>query len=90
MNDYLNIIKRSALKKRAFFSKDDIRWCSVPVPSIDDHKGAEFDFSDDQISKYGQSQTHPSIIYVPGGWNGHKYWLVTTPYPSAVGAFENP
>lgn len=90
MNDYLNIIKRSALKKRAFFSKDDIKWCSVPIPPIDDHKGAEFNFSDEQISKYGQSQTHPSIVYAPNGWNGHKYWLVTTPYPSAVGVFENP
>ena len=65
-------------------------FCSIPVPAINDHKGGVFDFTADQISKYGQSQTHPSIVFIPGGWNGHEYWLATTPYPKAVGVFENP
>lgn len=65
-------------------------FCSIPVPPINDHKGGVFDFTSDQISKYGQSQTHPSIVFIPGGWNGHEYWLATTPYPKAVGVFENP
>ena len=85
MNDYLKIIKRGVLKKRAFFSQEDIKWCSVPGPSIDAHKGADMSFTDSQVEKYGQSQTHPSILYIPEGWNGHKFWLVTTPYPSGTG-----
>ena len=72
------------------FSKDEMLFCSVPVPPINNHKGGEFNFTDTQISKYGQSQTHPSIVYVPEGWNGHQYWLVSTPYPNAIGEFENP
>lgn len=72
------------------FTKDEMLFCSIPVPAINDHKGGVFDFTADQISKYGQSQTHPSIVYIPGGWNGHKYWLATTPYPKGTGVFENP
>ena len=71
------------------FSKEEMLFCSVPVPLIDNHKGGVFDFTDEQISKYGQSQTHPSIVYVPNGWNGHQYWLASTPYPNAAGIFEN-
>lgn len=72
------------------FSKDEMLFCSIPVPPINDHKDGVFDFTADQISNYGQSQTHPSIVFIPGGWNGHEYWLATTPYPEAVGVFENP
>lgn len=72
------------------FSKDEMLFCSIPVPPINDHKDGVFDFTADQISKYGQSQTHPSIVFIPGGWNGHEYWLATTPYPNSVGVFENP
>lgn len=72
------------------FSKDEMLFCSVPVPPINDHKSGQFDFTEEQISKYGQSQTHPSIVFVPDGWNGHQYWLASTPYPKAVGVFENP
>lgn len=31
---------------------------------------------------------HPSILYVPEGWNGFKYWMAFTPYPAE--ARENP
>lgn len=24
---------------------------------------------------------HPSVVYIPEGWNGHKYWMAQTPYP---------
>ena len=24
---------------------------------------------------------HPSVIYIPEGWNGYKYWMAGTPYP---------
>ncbi len=35
-----------------------------------------------------QSCTHPSVVRVPGGWNGYEYWMACTPYPDA--ARENP
>lgn len=74
------------------FGIDDMYYCSVPVPVINAHKDPDysFDFTAAQIAGYGQSQTHPSIVYIPEGWNGHKYWLATTPYPNALGVFENP
>jgi hypothetical protein len=25
---------------------------------------------------------HPSMVYVPGGWNGYQYWMAFTPYPA--------
>ena len=24
---------------------------------------------------------HPSVVYIPGGWNGYAYWMAETPYP---------
>lgn len=24
---------------------------------------------------------HPSVVYIPKGWNGHTYWMAQTPYP---------
>ena len=72
------------------FKKNDVKFCSVPIPSINSHKGADFSFTDAQISAYKQSQTHPSVLYFKDKWNGHDFWLATTPYPSATGCFENP
>lgn len=76
-------------KEASIFNEEDMFWCSVPVPPIDNHKDGVFNFLPEQIANYGQSQTHPSIVYIPGGWNGHEYWLATTPYPNSTGVFEN-
>lgn len=75
---------------KAVFSKNDLKFCSVPVPDINAHKNTDFEYTAEQIAAYTQSQTHPSIVYIPNGWNGHKYWLATTPYPAGTGVFENP
>jgi len=24
---------------------------------------------------------HPSVVYVSGGWNGHRWWMAETPFP---------
>lgn len=24
---------------------------------------------------------HPSVVFIPEGWNGHKYWMAQTPFP---------
>lgn len=72
------------------FSKADLHYCSVPVPDIEAHKGSQFSFTTEQIAAYGQGQTHPSIVYIEGGWNGHEYWMAITPYPKAEDVFENP
>lgn len=33
---------------------------------------------------------HPDVVFVPEGWNGHKYWLAATPYTAADNQYENP
>lgn len=34
--------------------------------------------------------THPKVLYFENGWNGHKYWMVYTPYPNNNSFHENP
>lgn len=34
--------------------------------------------------------THPSALYIPEGWNGHRYWLAYTPFPNNDNQYENP
>lgn len=34
--------------------------------------------------------THPSVVYIPDGFNGYKYWMALTPYPNGNDDFENP
>lgn len=34
--------------------------------------------------------THPSVIKVPGGWNGYEYWMAHTPYKDGNDTYENP
>jgi hypothetical protein len=31
---------------------------------------------------------HPSVVFVPEGWNGYRYWMAFTPFPD--GRRENP
>ena len=33
---------------------------------------------------------HLDIYYNAGGWHGHKYWMVMTPYPNGDATKENP
>jgi hypothetical protein len=33
---------------------------------------------------------HPSVLYIPEGWNGYRYWAAVTPYPKANNRYENP
>ena len=58
----------------SLFTKDQIKWCIVPVPA----------------SVPSQSQTHPSIVFVKNKWNGYSLWLGTTPYPKGDNKYENP
>ncbi|HUD21200.1 MAG TPA: hypothetical protein VMQ44_04010 [Candidatus Saccharimonadales bacterium] len=34
--------------------------------------------------------THPSVVYIPGGLSGYRYWMAMTPLPGAVSTYENP
>ncbi len=39
----------------------------------------------------GSNQTtHPKVLYFENGFNGYKYWMVSTPYPSLDAYYENP
>lgn len=46
-------------------------------------------------SKTCQPALHPSILSIPQGWNGYKYWMAITPLPyksdmSGDSTYENP
>lgn len=41
-------------------------------------------------SAESKSVVHPSVVHVPGGWGGYRYWLAFTPYRRANSAYENP
>jgi hypothetical protein len=43
-----------------------------------------------QQSPSGGQTTHPSVVRVPGGWNGFEYWMAHTPYPGSNSAWEDP
>lgn len=38
----------------------------------------------------GSATTHPSVVFIPGGWNGWRFWMAYTPYPNADSKYENP
>jgi hypothetical protein len=33
---------------------------------------------------------HPSVLYFPQSWGGHRYWMAFTPYPDGNDQLENP
>jgi hypothetical protein len=42
------------------------------------------------VTPTGGQTTHPSVVFVPGGWNGYQYWMAHTPYPSSNDDHEDP
>lgn len=42
------------------------------------------------VSPAGGEATHPSVVFVPGGWNGYAYWMAMTPYPGGNNDHEDP
>lgn len=33
---------------------------------------------------------HPSVVYIPNGFSGYKWWMAFTPYPEGNDDYENP
>ena len=44
----------------------------------------------DDATHLDKQVTHPSILYFPSGWGGHKYWMAYTPYDWSTYADELP
>lgn len=42
------------------------------------------------VEPSGGEATHPSVVFVPGGWNGYTYWMAMTPYPAGNDNHEDP
>lgn len=42
------------------------------------------------VSPAGGELTHPSIVFIPEGLSGYRYWLAMTPYPGGNDAAEDP
>jgi len=58
---------------------DSVRGPSGRKISIPTHRSPE-----------GGQTTHPSVVRVPGGWNGFEYWMAHTPYPGGDDRYEDP
>lgn len=41
-------------------------------------------------SEYGEYLVHPSVLYIPEGLSGKKWWLAVTPYPNYNSKYEQP
>lgn len=42
------------------------------------------------VTPTGGETTHPSVVFIPGGWNGFAYWMAHTPYPAGNDDHEDP
>lgn len=42
------------------------------------------------VTPAGGQTTHPSVVFVPEGWNGYRYWMAHTPYPAGNDDHEDP
>ena len=42
------------------------------------------------VEPAGGQVVHPSVVFVPGGWNGYKYWMAITAYPGGNDDHEDP
>lgn len=42
------------------------------------------------VDPAGGQVTHPSVVFVPEGWNGYKYWMAITAYPGSNDDHEDP
>lgn len=40
--------------------------------------------------KYMNDNIHPCVRYIPKGFAGHEWWMITTPYPDFDSTHENP
>ena len=43
----------------------------------------------DPVSSAGEA-VHPSVLYFPDGWSGHRYWMAYTPYAGGSDGREDP
>lgn len=48
------------------------------------------DQSNQPVDSTGSQGVHPSVVYVPQGWNGKKWWMAFTPYPNGDAHYETP
>ena len=39
---------------------------------------------------YGEYLVHPSVLYIPEGLSGKKWWMAVTPYPNYNSKYEQP
>ena len=57
-----------------FYQASDRRALTIPNP----------------YSVVGPDLVHPSVVYIPTGFCGWKYWMAYTPYPTENSDYENP
>lgn len=85
--DAVNKTPLSSVSSRLVLSKLELIKQKLEISTI-----AEGGASNPPIEVNGDGLTHPSLVYVPGGWNGYEYWMAATPYFGVItsDAYENP
>lgn len=80
----------------------DINDLSIKKENLCEYNNISTNFQSDTLFQYankpldiptydGSGQlTHPSVLYFPKYWNGHKYWAAATPYSNSNDEYENP
>lgn len=66
-----------------------VAWASISQVTVNGAVGTDVEVGW-RDSLESDAVVHPSMVYVPDGWNGYKYWLAYTPYRSAQISLENP
>ena len=76
VNDSKQDVNATITGSLANKSQRAIRWTEPKEIIIETYDGS------------GQ-MTHPSALYIPNGFAGHKYWMAGTPYPNSNNDYEN-
>src|SRR5574344_906898 len=83
---FISMCSSSISKK--YISIDNIKYETYPYKNIPKDKVNMWI----TIPTYDKSNetTHPKVLYFENGFNGYKYWMVSTPYPGNDAYLENP
>lgn len=75
IKDYAQRILTYNNQQKGLIDVDQIQWCTFPICVDLDQGGVPFEIQD---------VTHPSVVYIPEGFNEKKIWAAVTPYPQSL------
>ena len=80
-----NFIKRNKIKITIFIMILILALCCIPPIDYNSKNKLEIE------TPYGDNEAyHPKVLNFKEPWNGYKYWMSYTPYPTGDDSKENP